>query len=146
MGQYADSSFLVSCYVVDTNTPRAKAILSTIHAPLVFTDLHWLEVQNAFQLGIFRGHLSVAEGAAALANLRSDLRSGRLMRTVVTWPAVFRAAAGLSRRYSKAAGTRSLDILHVASARSLRAAEFLSFDTRQLALAAHAGLKVPTTT
>ena len=145
MSRYADSSFLVSCYIVDTHTPRAKTILLGINAPLAFTDLHVLEVQNAFQLGIFRGHLSAAEAAAARANLQKDLRSGRLVRTVVKWPAVFRAAARLSLHHSATTGTRSLDIVHVASARSLRATEFFSFDSRQLALARTVGLKVAPT-
>jgi hypothetical protein len=61
MSYYADSSFLVSCYVVDTHTPRAKRVLSDTHAPLVFTALHALEVRNALQLGVFRRHLSAAE-------------------------------------------------------------------------------------
>jgi len=140
MRRYADSSFLASCYVTDANTAQAKTVLSAIHTPLAFTDLHALEMQNAFQLGIFRGQLSVREAAAARANLQKDLRSGRLLRTGLKWPAVFEAAARLSQRHSKTTGTRSLDILHIASARSLRAKEFLSFDARQLSLATLLGL------
>ena len=141
MNQYADSSFLVSCYVVDTHTPKAKAALSRLHTPLVFTALHALEVRNAFQLGVFRGFLSVTEAAAAWANLQTDLKGGRLLRSIVKWPIVFRLAARLSQRHSMTTGTRSLDVLHVASARSVRAAQFLSFDARQLDLAGAAGLR-----
>ena len=141
MSYYADSSFLASCYVVDTHTPQARVSLARIHAPLVFTALHALEVRNAFQLGVFRGLISIAEAAAAWANLQTDLRTGRLVRTIVKWPVAFRVAARLSERHSMTVGTRSLDILHVASARTLRAAEFLSFDARQLGLAAAIGLK-----
>lgn len=141
MRQYADSSFLVSCYVADTNTARAKTVLSAIRTPLAFTDLHALELQNAFQLGIFRGQLSVGEAVAARANLQKDLRSGRLLRTAIKWPAVFATAARLSQRHSRTTGTRSLDILHVASAKSLRAKEFLSFDLRQVSLASVLGIK-----
>ena len=142
MSQYADSSFLVSCYVVDANTPRAKRILFRIRAPLAFTDLHALEVQNALQLGISRGHLSAAEAAAARANLQRDLRSGRLVRTAMKWPVTFRFAARLSDRHSATVGTRSLDILHVAAAKALRATEFVSFDARQRTMAGAVGLKV----
>lgn len=141
MSHYADSSFLASCYVVDTHTPQARMALGRIHAPLVFTALHALEVRNAFQLGVFRGLLSVAEAQAAWANLQTDLRIGRLAKTIVKWPVAFRVAARLSERHSATTGTRSLDILHVASARTVRAAEFLSFDGRQLDLATAVGLK-----
>ena len=53
MSQYADSSFLVSCYLLDANTAPAKAWLSRTGVPLPFTALHGLEVRNAFKLGVF---------------------------------------------------------------------------------------------
>jgi hypothetical protein len=142
MSYYADSSFLVSCYLLDANTVRAKAYLSTIGAPLLFNALQALEVGNAFELGIFRGLFSAADAAAARANLEQDLRSGRLVKTAVNWPLAFRVAAALSKRHSASAGTRSMDILHVAAAKSLRATEFVSFDGRQRLLATALGLKV----
>ena len=71
-----------------------------------------------------------------------DLRSGRLVKTVLKWPVVFRLASRLAKVHSVTVGTRSLDILHVAAAKSLRAGEFVSFDTRQRALAAAVGLRV----
>ena len=142
MSYYADSSFLVSCYLLDANTVRAKAYLGNVGAPLLFNALQALEVGNAFGLGVFRGLFSTADAAAARANLQQDLRSGRLVKTAVNWPLAFRVASALSRRHSATAGTRSMDILHVASAKSLRADEFISFDARQRLLAAALGLKV----
>lgn len=142
MSCYADSSFLVSCYLLDTNTVRAKAYLGTIGAPLLFNALQALEVENAFELGVFRGLFSAADAAAARANLELDLRNGRLVKTVVNWPLAFRLASVLSRRHSATAGTRSMDILHVGAARALRADEFISFDSRQRGLATASGLKV----
>ena len=142
MSYYADSSFLVSCYLLDANTARAKSYLGRLGAPLVFTSLQALEVGNAFELGIFRGLLSAADAAATRANLELDLRSGRLVKTAVNWPLVFRVASALSRRHSASAGTRSMDILHVAAARSLRVSEFISFDGRQRLLATALSLKV----
>ncbi len=81
MNHYADSSFLVSCYVVDANTSQAKSWLSKAGVPLPFTALHSLEVRNAFKLGVFRGLFSAADAAAAWSNLEKDLRSGRLTKT-----------------------------------------------------------------
>ena len=142
MTHYADSSFLVSCYILDINTPLAKAYLSRTSAPLAWTALHALEVRNAFALGVFRGLLTTTDVAAAWANLESDLRSARLVRATVKWPAAFRRAARLSERHSATTGTRSLDILHVSAAKSLRTVEFISFDGRQRALASATGLIV----
>jgi predicted nucleic acid-binding protein len=142
MNHYADSSFLVSCYIPDGNSAKAKAWLSRTATPLTFTTLHALEVRNAFQLGVFRGLLSAADAAATWANLEKDLRSGRLIKTTVNWPVAFRIAARLSERHSAVTGTRSLDILQSAAAKTLRAAELVSFDIRQRTLAAAVGLSI----
>jgi predicted nucleic acid-binding protein len=142
MSYYADSSFLVSCYLLDANTLRAKSYLSGMSAPLAWTALHALEVRNAFELGVFRGLLTLADVAAAWANLENDITSARLVRMRVQWPPAFRQAVRLSERHSATTGTRSLDILHVAAAKSMHSAEFISFDGRQRALALAAGLKV----
>lgn len=142
MSHYADSSFLVSCYVADNNTASAQSYLAAHPVPLVFTALHRLEVPNALKLGLFRGLFQTSDAAAALINLESDLRSGRLVKTLVKWPLAFRVAASLSERHTFSTGTRSLDILHVAVAKSLRIAEFVSFDGRQRTLAAAVGLNV----
>ena len=111
-------------------------------APLALTALHELEVRNAFKLGIFRELLTNAEAAAALTNLQKDLRSGRLIRATMKWPAVFRLATRLSHQHSASHGTRSLDILHVAAAKVMRAEHFVSFDARQRALASAIGITV----
>ncbi len=94
------------------------------------------------RLGVFRGLFSPADSAAAMANLTQDIRAGRLVKTTVNWRLAFRIASHLSERHSAWVGTRSLDVLHVAVARSLRAAEFVSFDLRQRSLAAAIGLVV----
>src|SRR6266571_4693542 len=96
MSHYADSSFLVSCYVVDANTAQAQTYLSTHPVPLAFTVLHGLEVRNAVKLGVFRGLFPASAATAALANLEKDLRRGRLVRTAVKWPLAFRLAARMS--------------------------------------------------
>ena len=142
MHYYADSSFLVSCYVTDANTPQAKNYLLRTGAPLVFTALHALEVRNAFKLGVFRGLFATTDAVAAWKNLETDLQSGRLVRKPVKWPVVLRVAARYSEQHSGTVGTRSLDIMHVATAKALRVPEFVSFDSRQRTLAVTVGLKV----
>ena len=83
MSYYADSSFVVSCYLLDANTARAKNYLGRLGAPLVLNALQALEVGNAFELGVFRGLFSVTDAASARVDLARDLRSGRLVKTAV---------------------------------------------------------------
>src|SRR5262249_7164322 len=107
-----------------------------------FTPLLVLEVRNAFELGIYRELLTTAEAAAAWRNVQNDLRSGRLFRLSVKWPSILRLAARLSAQHSAAHGTRSLDIVHVATAKVSRIEEFVSFDSRQRDLASAIGFRV----
>jgi predicted nucleic acid-binding protein len=86
--------------------------------------------------------LSAADATSARANLERELQSGRLVKKTVKWPMAFRLASHLSERHSSLTGTRSLDVLHVATAKSLRAKTFVSFDERQRKLAATIGLNV----
>jgi hypothetical protein len=48
----------------------------------------------------------------------------------------------LSKKHSAGIGSRSFDILHVASALSINADRLLTLDDRQAGLAALAGLKI----
>jgi len=142
MSLYADSSFVVSCYLTDANTPRAKTYLLNVALPLAFTPLQFLEVRNAIKLGVFRQLYSASNATAAWANLEQDLRTGRPVKQEPKWSVAFPVASQLSNRHSAMIGTRSLDVLHVAVAKCLRVTEFISFDSRQRTLAATVGLKV----
>ena len=137
---YADSSFLVSRYILDASTGTAKAYLSETKESIAWTPLHALEVRNALELGIFRGLIAPADMTAAWQNLQSDLKNNRLVRSQLVWPTAFRAAATLSRHHSARIGTRSLDILHIAAAKSLQLTRFVFFDQRQRRVAALVGL------
>ena len=108
MHPYADSSFLVSCCVMDANTPRAKAWFSSAGVPLVFTELHALEIRNALKLGVFRRLFAAVDAAAAWRIVQSDVRSGRLITTTVKWSLAFRVASRLAEGHSMTLGTRSL--------------------------------------
>lgn len=109
---------------------------------MIFTALHPLEVRNAFELGVFRGHFTAIEARAAAKDLAEDLRGFRLVETSVNGSGAFRLAARLSEQHSATVGSRSLNILHVGVAKLLRAKAFVSFDGRQRTLAAAVGLTV----
>jgi predicted nucleic acid-binding protein len=116
--------------------------LANISSPLPFTLFHALEVRNAFRLGIFRGLLTAHQASAAWKNVQRDLRSGRLVNTTVKWPSIFRLAARLSEQHSAIHGTRSLDIVHIATAKVMKIPEFISFDSRQRSLCSAMGFKL----
>jgi predicted nucleic acid-binding protein len=78
----------------------------------------------------------------AMAALDDDIEQGRYVQADLLWRAALNRAAELSREYSRTLGTRSLDVLHVASALELGLKTFISFDSRQQSLVRAVGLKL----
>lgn len=142
MDVYADTSFLFSYYLPDANSPKARNFMLTFGAPLPLTALHRLELRNSISLAVFRKAITPAEAAAAWADVEVDVQAGRLVALSVNWPDVFGHAENLARQESPVLGARSIDVLHVASARRIGAIDFLSFDMRQATLAQTIGLNV----
>lgn len=137
---YADTSFLFSLVLHDANTAAAGAYLKGHPVSLVFTPWQRCELQNAIRLSVWRGNSDAAAAKRALDTITADLAAGNLAETPLVWPEVLRITEELSEKHTAALGVRSLDLLHVGAAVSLKAKTFLTCDGRQLALARVAGL------
>ena len=127
----------------DAVTQRAVARMARQSLPLPFVWLHQLELRNALRLRVFRAEITPAQRDASLNAMLADRSGGMLAVVAPPLAEVMIEAERLSALYSETLGTRSLDVLHVASALVLGRSEFLTFDNRQGALASAAGLKVP---
>ncbi|MFV1996057.1 MAG: type II toxin-antitoxin system VapC family toxin [Verrucomicrobiales bacterium] len=139
---YADTSFLVSLYGRDASSAEAQQMAVTLESPFAFTLLHRHEARNALRLAIFRKDITPNECKAVLAAMGDDEKSGVLANTPFAWAEVFDQAETLSASHTPKLGTRAMDILHVAAAEVLGIREFLTFDTRQKALARKIGMTV----
>ncbi len=142
MTAYVDTGLLVKSYVMESDSPEAIAIIEAAGDPLLFSHVHAVEIPNAIHLKRFRKEITPAQESAAIRAFRADVDAGRLARPAYDLAAVFVRAEGLSGKHSGAIGSRSLDVLHVASALEARCTEFISFDGRQRKIAAMAGLHV----
>ena len=140
---YADTGFLCSVYAPDANSPRAIARMAGQDLPKPFTWLHQLEFRNALRLRVFRNEITPSQRDASLNAMLSDIATGVLADIDPPLDSVRTEAERLSALHSESLGTRSLDILHVASALVLGIPDFLSFDQGQSSLACAAGLNVP---
>jgi predicted nucleic acid-binding protein len=139
---YLDSSVIVKLYVLEEHSSAVSKYVRALNHPLPFTHLHYLETRNGLRLKVFRKEADAKSAAASMGLLDDDLKSGVLVRPELHWIDVFRRADELSEAFSKKFGSRSLDLLHIASALLLAAEEFVTFDDRQNATARMAGLKV----
>jgi predicted nucleic acid-binding protein len=138
---YADTSFLASLYVLDANSALAAAHMKRAQLPLLITSLGELELTNAISLRLFRKELPSAMVKAAHALVRKDVRDGVVLIRALPSTAYERAKQ-IARKRTPRLGTRTLDLLHVASALLLEAGSLWTFDSRQAKLAAAEGLRV----
>jgi predicted nucleic acid-binding protein len=139
---YADTSFILSLYIQQDNSKIAVGFLLHHKISLLFTSLNRHELRNAVRLCVFRRQITGKEAVSVLTLLEEDLKAGVFLSANVPWSLAFNIAEELSEKHTESMGIRGMDILHVAVARSLDVAEFLTFDIRQKALAEKAGLKV----
>jgi hypothetical protein len=138
---YADTSLLVSLYLGDDNTAQALASVAASGRPLLLTSWQQFELENALQLRLFRRESSRADLAEAETRLTEDLAAGIVVPVTLSMSSVLPVARQLTARHTALVGCRAFDVFHVAAAVHLRAARFLTFDVRQLALARAAGLR-----
>ncbi|MEX1114772.1 MAG: PIN domain-containing protein [Akkermansiaceae bacterium] len=144
-----DTFFICALYRKQGNSPQAVAYQKTLSVPLPVSTLLLLEFRQSvrFQIRLFEKDrskgFSNTEGAAMLRALQSDLADGILKMVAPDWADVHRIAEELSAKHTESGGHRLADILHVATAVHLGAAQFLTFDPNQKKLAEAEGMGVP---
>jgi predicted nucleic acid-binding protein len=142
LSAYADTSFLVSLYVLDANSALAATRMEQARLPILLTPFGELELTNAISLRLFRRELPSSKVKVAQALVRKDLLDGVLLLKPLP-EGLFEKAMQMARRRTPQLGTRTLDVLHVASAMKLQADAFYTFDRNQEKLAKAEGLVVP---
>lgn len=140
--RYFDTGVLLKLYLPELRSAEAVAYVNTSGSLPPITPLHELEMRSALRQKAGRGEIAPAECEALIAQLADDLSNGVLERVAVVWPDVFTAVESLSAAHGVSTLCRSLDMLHVALAQVLGAAEFCTFDHRQSLMARAAGLVV----
>jgi predicted nucleic acid-binding protein len=144
-----DTSFLCALYHLQANHERAIAYMSAASAPLPVSEFLGYEFTNGVRFEVFRHRCDhtrgypESEALRMLADFDLDLERGVFMPVEVDSADVLRRAMSLSEKHTIRSGRRSFDILHVATALSLGAREFLTFDAGQRTLAEAEGLVVP---
>jgi predicted nucleic acid-binding protein len=149
MTDYPDTSFLCAVYRVQDNSEAAWAYRRSLTEPLCVSTLLVFEFRQAIRLQVWlnsqdkkKGY-SQTEADQMLTDWESDIAAGHVAIIPTDADAVLRMAEHLSEKHTALTGNRTLDILHIATAKHLSAKNFLSFDARQKKLAKAAGLKTP---
>jgi len=141
MTAYADTGCICSLHALDDHSERMVAWLKRYRRPLPFMGLHRLEFRNALRLRVFRKEITPQQRELSIQVMLSDLAANVFGHSEPEWLEVLLEAERLSAGHSEFLGTRSLDILHVASALVLGVEQFVTFDIWQGSLASTAGLQ-----
>ena len=96
---------------------------------------------NAFYLRIFRKESTEKQIRESLELFGKDIRAGVFEPKSLS-SEIFRRATEISPRRTARFGTRTLDLLHVASALFFHVEDFYTFDQKQAELAKAEGLAV----
>lgn len=139
---YVDSSALRQLYAHNVHSAAMATWRFKNPGSLNVTRFGRTELINSMASAVFRKDITEAAFQAFLRALAEDILDGDLRLVDVPWRAVLDRAADLSRQHTPTLGTRSLDVLHVASALELKARQLVTYDERQAKLAVICGLKV----
>jgi predicted nucleic acid-binding protein len=138
---YADTSFLVSLYSPDANSVAAARTMQASNGDRFVSVFGELEVINTFGLRVFRKEVSATLAQSSLNDFEKDLRAGVFQLRPLT-EQVFERARQLSRQTTPKLGTRTADLLHLATALELSAEYLYTFDQQQRKLAHTVHLKL----
>lgn len=142
MRTYLDTGVFLKLYTAERESPAVERWVKSRGEAVRLSALHEAEVVSALRLKQFRKEGTAREVEAALALMEKDFRVGILRRIALDWPEVWAQARGLAGRWAGVTGCRTLDSLHVASARWLGCREFVTTDERQAAMAGAVRLRV----
>lgn len=139
---YVDTSVLVKLYIKEAYSRKASEWIRANNEAIPKTVFHELEFTNAIQLKLFRKEISDKQAGIVLKRFNEHEKEGIFYAPPINWAHIFAVCLDLSNNYTKSTGSRSLDIIHVASALTMGAERFFTFDTKQAQLASAAGLQI----
>jgi len=116
-------------------------LLANSRPTFLLTPLGEAEFVNALELQVFRKGWTRRQAREVYDEFLAS-QAAAVIRSEPFPPEAWQRAAILSRGHGALLGTRTLDVLHVASALVLKPDVFLTFDKRQHQLAKAEGLRV----
>lgn len=138
-----DTSFLFSLYGNDVHSPKAVAWVTQNPSALHLNSLSEFEFANALRFFEYRNAISPGTAVRYWALFEAAIAQGRVIVEISNLANVVEEAKRLSATHTLAGGHRGFDILQVASALTMKATRFLTFDGNQKKLAEAEGLEVP---
>ena len=140
-GPFFDTSAALKLVVAEPLSARVQTYVAKCGDPVPFTRLIELEMETALQALFFRGEIDGLQLSAARALIVEMVNDGKFRRIDLSLDQIASESLSLSALITAKTGCRTLDLMHVSTAKLLRSSEFVSTDKRQLKAAEIAGLR-----
>ena len=139
---YLDTGLVVKLIVKEPLSDRVRTFLQRRAVAVAYTRLIEIETVNTLHAKRFRKEITSSQLKQCLVLINELLREGRFFRPPLSLDDVLLEALRELSAITAVTGCRTLDLMHVASARLLGWREFVSSDQRQLHAAAKADFTV----
>jgi hypothetical protein len=142
MRPYLDFSFLIHLVALAGERSRiASGAIQQFRPPFLIHDLHVLQVENFFRHTVQRDPHTLPLMTRAAVRWRNHLSELVYEPVEFDWGLAASRAVAVNRLSSNWPGP-PLALIHLEAAQLVGSTHFLSFDSRQRALAAKAGLQI----
>ena len=139
---YLDTGLVLKLVINEPLSERLQKWLKKRRIPVPYSRLIEVELENTLQAKCFRKEIDARQIRGCQKLLRDLLSEGKLFRPELSLDEVMLEALELMTQITLLSGCRTLDLLHVASARKLGYSEFVTTDKRQASAARLLGLEV----
>ncbi len=139
-GPFFDTGIALKLVVEEPLSPLVREFLSKRRVAVPFSRLMEIEMVNALQALAFRKDISGDQLAGARGLIAELVREGRFRRIDLSLDRIASETLSLAPVITSKTGCRTLDLMHVATAKLLGSSEFVSTDKRQIDAARLCGL------
>ena len=139
---YFDTGLVLKLVVKEALSAKVHEFLSARRLPIPYPHLVQMEFQNALHAKLHRGEITPHQLASCLEMESDFLSEGRFQKMEMDWGRLFFDTIRMIPGATVSTGCRTLDLLHIATARQCDASEFVTGDARQAKAARFCGLNV----
>lgn len=149
MSVFADTSIVCALTRLQDSTAHVYSLIAHFKEPIHLSALVIFEFRQSVRLQAFRFSRDRSQGFPKkiademLDQLDENIVNGVFVVPPVDWMDVYSLAERLSLKHTFHNGHRTMDVLHIATAKHLQLKTFLTFDQNQGMLAKREGFRVP---
>jgi len=139
-GPFFDTGVALKLVIEEPLSPVVREFVARRRVPVPFSRLIEVEIENALQALLFRQEITGEQLAGARALVAGLVRRGQFQKIDLSLEKIATETLSLASVVTSQTGCRTLDLMHVATAKLLGVGEFVSTDKRQIKAAKLCGL------